>query len=245
MGPFESQTSVACKVKSNLFSDTVCDMTMAAEPRTAKGRATRQRLLACAHDVSIANDGHLEIAWVAEAAGVVPSLVNRYFGSRSGLLSALIDDFFERLRVEVLDVNLEDQGTWAQHERLRLEKGVRFHYAHPAAVVIYTRLSREPEVAATENGHIAMIIKHAAANIRRGQKRGELPTSVDPELAGAAMFGAMQRVMVAALGRTPRPRPDRVTEILWRQIAAAVEIEPYAEIDPPRRRHRWVPTTST
>jgi AcrR family transcriptional regulator len=197
-----------------------------AEPRTQKGRATRERLLACARDVAIANDGHIEIAWVAEAAGVVPSLVNRYFGSRAGLVSALLDDFFERLRVEVLGLNLDNLGTWLQHERIRLEKGVNFHYTDPAAVVIYTRLSREPEVALTENRHIDEIVKHAAANIRRGQQRGELPSSVDPELAGAAMFGAMQRVMVTALSRTPRPRPDRIVDVLWRQIAAAVDIDP-------------------
>jgi AcrR family transcriptional regulator len=197
-----------------------------APPRTQKGRATRERLLACARDIAIGNDGHVEIAWVADAAGVVPSLVNRYFGSRAGLISALLDDFFGRLRTEVLDLNLDNQGTWAQHERIRLEKGVHFHYTDPAAVVIYTGLSREPEVALTENRHIDRVVKHAAASIRRGQKRGELPSSIDPELAGAAMFGAMQRVMVTALGRTPRPRPDRVVEILWRQIAAAVDINP-------------------
>jgi AcrR family transcriptional regulator len=197
-----------------------------APPRTQKGRATRERLLACARDIAMANDGHVEIAWVAEAAGVVPSLVNRYFGSRAGLISALLDDFFGRLRAEVFDLNLDDQGTWAQHERIRLEKGVHFHYTDPAAVVIYTGLSREPEVALTENRHIDRVVKRAAASIRRGQKRGELPSSIDPELAGAAMFGAMQRVMVTALGRTPRPRPDRVVEILWRQIAAAVDINP-------------------
>jgi AcrR family transcriptional regulator len=213
-------------------------VTTTAVPRTRKGRETRERLLVCARDIAIANDGHLEIAWVAEAAGVVPSLVNRYFGSRAGLISALLDDFFDRLRAEVLDLDLDDQGTWAQHERIRLEKGVHFHYTDPAAVVIYTRLSREPEVALTENRHIERVVKHAAANIRRGQKRGELPSSIDPELAGAAMFGAMQRVMVTALGRTPRPRPDRVVEILWRQIAAAVEIDPYAEMPAPKRRTR-------
>ena len=201
-------------------------MTTIAGPRTQKGRATRERLLACARDIAIANDGHLEIAWVAEAAGVVPSLVNRYFGSRAGLVSALLDDFFNRLAAEVINLDLEDQGTWAQHERIRLEKGVHFHYTDPAAVVIYTRLSREPEVALTENWHIERVVKRAAGNIRRGQKRGELPASVDPEMAGAAMFGAMQRVMVTALSRTPRPRPDRVVEILWRQVAAAVEIDP-------------------
>ena len=201
-------------------------MITTSEPRTQKGRATRERLLACARDIAIANDGHIEIAWVAEAAGVVPSLVNRYFGSRAGLISALLDDFFGRLRAEVLALNLDDQGSWAQHERIRLEKGVHFHYTDPVAVVIYTGLSREPEVALTENRHIETVVKHAAASIRRGQKRGELPSSVDPELAGAAMFGAMQRVMVAALGRTPRPRPERIVEVLWRQVAAAVEIDP-------------------
>jgi AcrR family transcriptional regulator len=201
-------------------------VTTTTGPRTQKGRATRERLLACARDIAIANDGHLEIAWVAEAAGVVPSLVNRYFGSRAGLVSALLDDFFHRLRTEVMDLDLDDLGMWAQHERIRLEKGVHFHYTDPAAVVIYTGLSREPEVALTENRHIERVIKQAAANIRRGQKRGELPSSVDAELAGAAMFGAMQRVMVTALGRTPRPRPDRVVAVLWRQIAAAVEIDP-------------------
>ena len=154
------------------------------------------------------------------------SLVNRYFGSRAGLISALLDDFFDRLRTEVLDLDLDDRGTWAQHERIRLEKGVHFHYTDPAAVIIYTCLSRNPQVALTENRHIDRVVKHAAANIRRGQKRGELPSSIDPELAGAAMFGAMQRVMVTALSRTPRPRPDRVVEVLWRQVAAAVEIDP-------------------
>ena len=218
-------------------------MTTTAGPRTQKGRATRERLLACARDIAIANDGHLEIAWVAEAAGVVPSLVNRYFGSRAGLVSALLDDFFQRLHVEVLDLNLDDLGTWLQHERIRLEKGVHFHYTDPAAVVIYTRLSREPQVALTENRHINEIVKHAAANIRRGQKRGELPSSVDPELAGAAMFGAMQRVMVTALSRTPRPRPDGIVDVLWRQIAAAVEIDPYAETPTPKRRTRSAPAT--
>ena len=210
-------------------------MITTAAPRTHKGRSTRERLLACARDIAIANDGHIEIAWVAEAARVVPSLVNRYFGSRAGLISALLDDFFDRLRTEVLDLDLDDLGTWVQHERIRLEKGVHFHYTDPVAVIVYTHLSREPEVALTENRHIDSVVKHAAANIRRGQKPAQLPSSIDPELAGAAIFGALQRVMVTALGRTPRPRPDRIVEVLWRQIAAAVEIDPDAEMPTSKR----------
>ena len=69
---------------------------------------------------------------------------------------------------------------------------------------------------------------------------GELPLGVDPRFAGAAMFGAMRLVMVEALGRTPRPAPERVVEVLWRQIAAAVGIEADAArpAPAPRRRSR-------
>lgn len=208
--------------------------TAAAPPRTAKGRATRARLVGCAREVAIANQGHIEVAWVAEAAGVVPSLVNRYFGSRAGLLSALVEDFFDRLRAEVLDPYLDEEGPWAEQERLRLERGVRFHYADPLALVVYTGLSREPEVARTENERIDQVVRHAAGNIRRAQKRGELPRGIDPELAGAAMFGAMQRVMVAALRRRRRPSVERVVELLWRQVAAAVELAP--DFDPAAKR---------
>ena len=201
-------------------------MSTATEPATPKGQATRERLLAAARRLAIASGGHIEIASVAAAAGVVPSLVHRYFGSKSGLVGALVDDFFDRFHREVLDLDLEGQGDWARHERMRLEAGVRFHYAEPFAVVLYGPLAREPEVARREADRIAAVVDRAARSIRRGQRHGELPVGVDPLLAGAAMFGAMRQVMVQALTRRPRPRPERVIEVLWRQVAAAVRIDP-------------------
>lgn len=49
--------------------------------------------------------------------------------------------------------------------------------------------------------------------ISGGQERGEQPLGVDPEFAGAAMFGAMQRVMISALSRSPRPSQKKVVEL--------------------------------
>jgi hypothetical protein len=92
--------------------------------------------------------------------------------------------------------------------------------------VLYAQLGREPEVVTTETARIATVIRHAAANIRRGQQRGELPKGVDPELAGAAIFGALQRVLVTALQRSLRPSQKQVVELLWRQVAAAVQLDP-------------------
>jgi AcrR family transcriptional regulator len=205
-------------------------------PRTTKGRATRERLLDVARRLAVATDGYVELAVVAKAAGVVPSLVHRYFGSKSGLISALVDDFFDRFHREVLDAPLEE-GDWAHHERQRLERGVRFHFDEPFSEVVYGALARDPDVARNEVARTAVVVERAARSIRKGQQRGELPLGVDPRFAGAAMFGAMRLVMVEALGRTPRPEPERVVEVLWRQIAAAVGIE--ADARPaPRRRSR-------
>lgn len=200
-------------------------MKTVASPLTTKGQATRARLLEAARSEAIRTGGHVEVAGVAAAAGVVPSLINRYFGSKPGLVSALVDDFFDRFHAEVLDLDLDEQGDWTEHERLRLTKGIAFHYGDPFAVVLYGQLARDPEVAGKETERIEEIIRNTAKGVRRAQRNGELPKGVDPEFAGAAMFGAMRQVMVTALRRTSRPAPERVAEFLWRQVLASVGLE--------------------
>jgi AcrR family transcriptional regulator len=37
---------------------------------------------------------------------VVPSVASHHFGSRSGLVAAVVDAFFDRLHAEVLDADL-------------------------------------------------------------------------------------------------------------------------------------------
>ena len=202
--------------------------TAPAPPQTPKGRATRERLLAAARELAIHSGGQVEIAAVAAAAGAVPSLVHRYFGTKAGLVGALVDAFFDRFQREVFDLDLTREGDWAQHERLRLEAGVRFHYREPFAVVLYGALARDPEVARRELTRIAVIVQRAARSIRKAQRLGEIPVGVDPALAGAAMFGAMRQVMVEALTRPRRPAPERVIDFLWRQIAASVQLDPDA-----------------
>jgi AcrR family transcriptional regulator len=176
--------------------------------------------------VAIESGGAIEVAAVAEAAGVVPSLIHRYFGSKAGLVAALVDDFFDRFHAQVFALDLDDHGDWAEHERMRLEAGVHFHYEEPFAAVLYGQLARDAEVAQRESARTAQIVSRAARSVRKAQKAGELPVGIDPGIAGAAMFGAMRLVMVEALTRTTRPRRERVIEALWRQVAASVGIDP-------------------
>lgn len=198
----------------------------AVSAQTAKGRATRERILEAAGEVAVLEDGHVEIASVASTAGVAPSLIYRYFGSRAGLLSALVERFYERLHEQVLDENLAADGPWVEQERGRLERGVRFYFEEPLFTIVHTRLSREPEVAQAESRQIDLVIGDGADNIRRAQGRGELRRDFDPDLAAAAIFGSLQRVLVAAVSRTGRPSEEAVVEVLWRQVLAAVRLDP-------------------
>jgi AcrR family transcriptional regulator len=194
-------------------------------PSTTKGKATRQRLLAVAMEQAVASQGHVELAQVARQAGVVQGVVHRYFGSKSGLISAMVDDYYDRFHKQVLELYLNDTGDWAAHERLRLRMGIQFHYDEPLSAVLHSTFVRDPVVARKEAQRIDGVVDLTARGIIRAQRRGELPQHIDPELAGAAMFGAMQAVLSIALNRHPRPTQEQLETILWQQVAASVGLD--------------------
>ena len=194
-------------------------------PSTTKGKATRERLLAVAMEQAVTSKGHVELAEVARQAGVVQGVVHRYFGSKSGLISAMVDDYYDRFHKQVLELYLNDTGDWAVHERLRLRMGIQFHYAEPLSAVLHSTFVRDPVVARKEAQRIDGVVDLTARGIVRAQRRGELPRHIDPELAGAAMFGAMQAVLSVALNRPRRPSPEQLETILWQQVAASVGLD--------------------
>ena len=194
-------------------------------PSTTKGKATRERLLAVAMEQAVVSKGHVELAEVARQAGVVQGVVHRYFGSKSGLISAMVDDYYDRFHKQVLELYLNDTGDWAVHERLRLRMGIQFHYAEPLSAVLHSTFVRDPVVARKEAQRIDGVVDLTARGIVRAQRRGELPRHIDPELAGAAMFGAMQAVLSVALNRPRRPSPEQLETILWQQVAASVGLD--------------------
>jgi AcrR family transcriptional regulator len=196
-----------------------------SRPATKKGEATRQRILDAASEAMIEGEGHIELSDVAQRAQVTQSLIHRYFGTKSGLVSVIIEDFYSRLRHEVLTAALTELGSWARRERFRVELGIRFHLADPIAAVIYGKLSRDPAVAAAEARFVEDIVEHAAANIRRGQEAGEISADVDPRLAGAAMFGSLRQMYIELHSRPEPPDFDVIAEAHWRQVAAAVRLD--------------------
>ena len=197
-------------------------MTLVSE----RSAASRRRLLEAAAAELIARGGTAEVAAVAARSGASVGLIYRHFGSKAGLIAAVVEDFYDRLDDSVLNADLTPGADWPVRERLRTRRNAAFHYAEPLAPVILSRLAREPEVAAVEARRIARHIEAAARNIRRAQKNGEIPADLDPELAAAMVLGGIRQALGAVLARAAPPPQDTVVDELWRFVAAAIRCAP-------------------
>jgi AcrR family transcriptional regulator len=196
------------------------------EPKTAKGAATRRRLIQAARDELEERDGLLEVDSVARRADVSVGAIYRHFDSRAGLVGAVVDDFYMRYRAEALEINPAPGKSFPERERKRTELTVAFHYADPLARVILRNLHLDAAVASMEAAHIDAMIELAASVMALGQRRGEIPPDRDPRFIGAMIIGGMRRVLGIALA-ADRPIPQRTTaKRLWVLNAAIMGVDP-------------------
>lgn len=194
-------------------------------PASARGNETRERILKAAAKVLVAGDGQCEIADVARAAGVSAGLSYHYFTSKAGLISAVVEAFYDRMEAAVMEANPKPGAGWGERERLRLERMIDFHYADPLAPLILTRLSRTPDVAAVEAARLARHIDLAARNVELAQQKGEIPSELDPHLLGAMILGGLRQAIGQALGMQKRPARDRLAEQLWSFVAGTAQLK--------------------
>jgi len=186
---------------------------------SARGTAARQRILAAAAE-ELAATGDVEVAAVARRAGVSVGLPYRYFGTRSGLMIAIISAFYDRLDEAVTDREF-DGDTWHDRERARVTAWVSHLYDDPLAPVVLGRLGGDADTAGIETQRLHKAIERGARNIARGQRDGDLPADRDPELLVAAVLGGVHTAVAVALTRTPRPDRARVAAELWAFVAGA------------------------
>lgn len=184
----------------------------------------QRRLIESAREELIERDGQLEVDSVAGRANVSVGSIYRHFGSRAGLIGAVVDDFYQRYRREALDPNPVPGGRFGEREHKRTERGVAFHYNDPLARVILKSLHLDPEVAVKEAAHIDAMSSAAASVMALGQRRGEIPDDRDPRFLGAMIIGGMRRVLAVALASDP-PIPQRTTvRKLWVLNAAIMGV---------------------
>src|SRR5262245_58944801 len=112
---------------------------------TAKASAP-DRLVRAAQEELIQGNGLLEMQAVARRAKVSVGLAYHHFGSKAGLIAAVVEAFYDRLEQVAFDPANLVSADWAGREKERLAAYVAFYYDHPLAPVMVGPLSRAAEV---------------------------------------------------------------------------------------------------
>ena len=196
---------------------------------TAKKRrdpvATRARILDAARHLLAAGNGELEMSWVAKEAGVSQGLAYHHFGSKDGLLAAVVNDFYDRVEEAVLMAKLDDIADWETRERTRSERYIRFLTHDPLGPLLATQLAQSPAVAAIEAERWSKLIEEGARNIAEGQRRGVIVNPQRSDLLAAMVLGSIRSTVQRVLQTDQSHEPAQLTEEIWRFLSPGLDIK--------------------
>ncbi|MGY4311775.1 TetR/AcrR family transcriptional regulator [Bradyrhizobium sp. JR3.5] len=190
----------------------------------ATSQGTRDRLLAAAQEELIEGQGHLEMQAVARRAQVSVGLAYHHFGSKAGLIAAVVEDFYEHLDEAAFGGAKLSARNWADREKARIGAYVAFHYEHPFAPLVIGPLSRAPEVLDVETAFTSRQLAAGARMLEAAQRDGIVPGDLDPHLTIALMIGGIRQALIGALTAGRRPDPARLTGDIWAFMAAALRL---------------------
>ncbi len=197
---------------------------MTRAPTTPKGQATRARLLEVAA-AELTERGHVEVLSVAARAEVAPSVIYRYFVSKDGLIEAIINAFYDAYDAEVFSPAVATASTWLEAETRRVRREVAFIYEHPLARAAIAGGVHEAAATRVDADRQRSQIATAARNIRYAQRTGQVAQRIDPEMAAAAILGALRAIASAALARDDPPPQEAVADLVIAVGRAALELE--------------------
>ncbi|WP_194818788.1 TetR/AcrR family transcriptional regulator [Nocardia sp. XZ_19_385] len=190
----------------------------------ARAPLGRQQLLDAARAELLDGNGHVDLHSLKRRSGLSTGALYHHFGSKAGLLVAVYEQFHAGLVAAIADDTLPTGVAWGERERVRTHHFVDYHFADPLAELLLTRIVREPELAELESGALDRLATAAAHNIRRGQRDGDISPTIDADLAGACIIGALRYGIDDQLRRNPRPTTDDAAARLWDVIAGALTI---------------------
>lgn len=200
---------------------------------------TPDRLIRAAQEELIQGHGLLEMQAVAKRAKASVGLAYHHFGSKAGLIAAVVEAFYNRLEDAAFSPANLTSTDWAGREKERIAAYIAFHYEHPFAPLVVGPLSRSPEVLDVEQAFTKRQLLAGAYNLRAGQRQGVIPPDLDPRLTIALLIGGIRQALIGALTSEPRPDPEILTDRIWVFVAAALRL-------PEQKGNPWpIRTTST
>jgi AcrR family transcriptional regulator len=185
---------------------------------------TPERLIRAAQDELIQGHGLLEMQAVARRAKVSVGLAYHHFGSKAGLIAAVVEAFYNRLEDVAFSPSKLVSPDWAGREKERIAAYIAFHYDHPFAPLVVGPLSRAAEVLDVEQAFTKRQLLAGAYNLRAGQRDGVIPADLDPRLTIALLIGGIRQALIGALTSNPRPDPEALTDSIWIFVAAALRL---------------------
>jgi AcrR family transcriptional regulator len=200
---------------------------------------TPERLIRAAQEELILGHGLLEMQAVAKRAKASAGLAYHHFGSKAGLIAAVVESFYNRLEeVAFNPVNLVSPD-WAGREKERVAAYISFHYDHPFAPIVVGPLSRAAEVLDVELAFTKRQLVAGAYNLRAAQRLEVIPGDFDPHLTIALMIGGIRQALIGALVKGQRPDRAELTEKIWAFIAGALRLpaEPARGVATAEERH--------
>ena len=196
-----------------------------------------ERLVRAAQEELIASRGLLEMQAVAKRAKVSVGLAYHHFGSKAGLIAAVVEAFYNRLEDAAFSPSKLVSPDWAGREKERIAAYIAFHYDHPFAPLVVGPLSRAPEVLDVEQAFTRRQLTAGAYNLRAGQRAGVIPADLDPRLTIALLIGGIRQALIAALTSAHRPDRAELTDKIWVFVSGGLRL-PVPEALPERNRRR-------
>jgi len=185
---------------------------------------TPERLIRAAQDELVKSHGLLEMQAVAKRARVSVGLAYHHFGSKAGLIAAVVQAFYERLEDAALTPEKLVSPDWPGREKERISAYIFFHYNHPFAPLVVGPLSRAPEVLEVEQAFTRRQLIAGAYNLRAGQREGVIPNDLDPRLTIALLIGGIHQALIGALTNGNRPDPAELTDKIWVFVSGALRL---------------------
>jgi AcrR family transcriptional regulator len=216
---------------------------------------TRERLIRAAEKELIRSHGHLEMQAVSKRARVSVGLAYHHFGSKAGLIAAVVEAFYSHLDEAVFKEKspfakspfakspaAKSPAGWADREKRRIARYVAFHYDHPFAPLVIGALSRAPEVLDVETAFTNRQLAAGARMIEAAQRDGIVANRIDPHLTIALMIGGIRQALIGALMSKRRPDPEKLADEIWAFMAAALRLptafSEVATVAQPVAKHR-------
>jgi TetR/AcrR family hemagglutinin/protease transcriptional regulator len=159
--------------------------------------------------------GRAAHAEIAEAAAVAVSTVFLYFPTREALVAAVLEEvggFYRELALRIHAQEKPCREILSEH-RAAFHQSLETHPHHARIALDWSTAVRE-DVWPQYLEFIDELVRNHVRTIRRGQREGAVPDSVDPETSARMLIGTAQMTAQLKLVGTDPERLERMSGLM-------------------------------